>query len=60
MNETTLPKNVYAVTVRDNSGSVHTKIGLAYDNRDGSITVRLDALPVNGILVIGERAAVTK
>lgn len=31
-----------------------TRIGTAFENRDGSITCRLDALPVNGKVVIRE------
>ncbi|MDJ0766151.1 MAG: hypothetical protein QNJ97_24425 [Myxococcota bacterium] len=30
-------------------------IGLASDNRDGSISVKLDALPMNGLLNIREQ-----
>ena len=44
---------VYTVLDRaDGHRSIWTRIGTAYTNRDGSITVRLDALPVNGVLQI--------
>lgn len=29
-----------------------TKVGAAFDNKDGSVTVRLDALPLSGTLQI--------
>lgn len=44
-------KVVYAITERGER-SYWTKIGIAYTNRDGSITCRLDALPVSGTLQI--------
>lgn len=31
------------------------RIGAAFENRDGSLTVKLDALPVNGELHIREK-----
>jgi hypothetical protein len=46
------PKVVYAITERDNAKSIWTRIGSAYTNRDGSLTVRLEALPVNGVLQV--------
>ena len=48
------PKVVYAITERDNAKSIWTRIGSAFTNRDGSLTVRLDALPVNGVLQVRE------
>ena len=48
---TVAKKVVYTVTDR---GDRHfwTRIGVAVVNRDGSLTVRLDAVPVNGTLQI--------
>ena len=53
MNErrTTEMRIVYAITERGEK-SYWTRIGAAYMNRDGSITCRLDALPVSGTLQI--------
>lgn len=50
-------KAVYTVIDRvDGEGkrSFWVRIGVAFVNRDGSFTVRLDALPVNGSLQIRE------
>jgi len=44
-------RTVYAITERGEK-SYWTKIGIAYVNRDGSLTCRLDALPVSGTLQI--------
>jgi hypothetical protein len=44
-------KNVYTVIER-NEKSYWTKIGVAFVNKDGSLSVRLDAVPVNGMLQI--------
>ena len=51
-------KDVY--TVQEGKGkekdkSIWTKVGSAFDNKDGSVNVYLDALPVNGKLQIRER-----
>lgn len=45
-------RTVYAITEREGARSVWTRIGSAWTNRDGSVTVRLDALPVSGILQV--------
>lgn len=45
-------KHVYAIVERENAKSFFTRIGAAWTNRDGSLTVRLDALPVGGVLQI--------
>ncbi len=51
----TPPKAVYTVTERaDGSRSFWTRVGSAWVNRDGSLTLRLDALPVNGVLQVRE------
>ena len=42
-------KIAYALTERDGK-TYWTKIGVAYENRDGSQTIKLDALPVSGTL----------
>jgi hypothetical protein len=44
-------RTVYAVGER-NGRTVYTRIGVAHVNRDDSITVKLDALPVGGVLQI--------
>ena len=46
------PRVVYAISEREGARSVWTRIGSAWTNRDGSITVRLDALPVSGVMQI--------
>jgi len=47
-----LPRQVFAITERDGARSTWTRIGNAWNNKDGSITIRLDALPVSGILQV--------
>lgn len=44
-------KSVFAITEREGK-TYWTKIGVAYANRDGSITVNLEAFPVSGKLQI--------
>ncbi len=44
-------QTVFAITERGDK-SFWTKIGIAYTNRDGSVNVNLDALPVSGRLQI--------
>lgn len=46
------PKVVFTVIDRENGRSFWTRIGSAWVNRDGSLTIRLDALPVNGVLQV--------
>lgn len=43
---------VYTIAERQGNRSVWTRIGSAWTNKDGSITVRLDALPVSGVLQV--------
>jgi len=43
-------KLVYTVVDRGNNKSFWTRVGAAFLNRDGSWTVRLDAVPINGVL----------
>jgi len=52
-------KDVYAIsegTQGDDKSSRWTKIGVAFVNRDESINVILDAIPVNGRLQIRDRS----
>ena len=44
-------KAVYVITGKEEK-KFWTKVGIAYVNRDGSLNVKLDALPVNGELHI--------
>jgi hypothetical protein len=44
-------KTVYAITERGGK-SFWTKIGVGFTNRDGSISLRLDAVPVSGTMQI--------
>mgnify|MGYP007070994041 CR=1 FL=1 len=47
------PRSVYTVIERDGGQrSIWVRVGAAWNNRDGSTTLRLDALPVNGVLQI--------
>lgn len=46
------PRAVYVIIEREGARSVWTRIGSAWTNRDGSVTVRLDALPVSGVMQI--------
>ena len=59
MQEATSPQSpsrttrpVFAIVERDNARSFFTRVGSAWSNRDGSITVRLDLLPFNGVIQI--------
>lgn len=45
-------KAVYMITEREGARSIWTRIGSAWVNRDSSITLRLDALPLSGTLQI--------
>ncbi|MBI5516344.1 MAG: hypothetical protein HY909_21345 [Deltaproteobacteria bacterium] len=45
-------KAVFTVLERDGVRPLWLRIGTAYTNRDGSLTLRLDALPVNGMLQV--------
>jgi len=44
------PAKTAFTIVESNGKSFWLKIGAAFVNRDGSLQVRLDALPVNGVL----------
>ena len=45
-------KAVYAVMARADGREVRLRLGSAFANRDGSLSVLLDALPTNGRLHI--------
>ena len=46
-------KIAYTVVERNNGGrKFWVRVGAAFVNRDGSLSVRLDAMPVNGELQI--------
>ena len=49
--ENNTPMAVFAITERGDK-SIWTKIGVAFLNRDKSITAQLDAFPVSGKLQI--------
>jgi len=46
-------KSVYTITERDGR-TYWTRIGVGFVNRDGSITLKLEALPTNGTLQVRE------
>ena len=51
------PKNkrvAYTVVERSEGKSYWLRVGTAFENRDGSLNVYLDAIPVNGRLQIRE------
>lgn len=54
MTDTDKPKLVvYTIVEREKDGkSFWVRIGSAFHNRDGSIHVKLDAVPINGTLHI--------
>jgi len=45
-------KAVYTIVSRENDRDRWVQVGIGFVNRDSSITVRLDANPVNGVLQI--------
>ncbi len=45
-------KAVYTIVERPNSKSRWVRIGIGFVNHDGSVNVKLDAVPVNGTLHI--------
>jgi hypothetical protein len=53
MNEKTY-YDVYTVIEREEGKNLWLKIGVAFENRDGSLNCTLNALPVNGKLHIRE------
>jgi hypothetical protein len=53
-NNTKRPRAVYAVVPKQEGKDVWLRVGSAFENRDGSIAVLLDAVPVGGKLQIRE------
>lgn len=49
-----LMKAVFTVVDRGAGKSYWTRVGIGFVNRDGSITLKLDAIPVNGTLQVRE------
>jgi hypothetical protein len=45
-------KAVYTVVDRGQGKSFWVRIGVGFTNRDGSLNLRLDAIPVNGTLQV--------
>ena len=57
-------KLVYTIVERKDGKSFWTRIGAAFTNRDGSLTLKLDAIPIGGTMQVrdweprdGEREA---
>jgi hypothetical protein len=47
-------KVVWTVVDRGQGKSFWTRVGVGFVNRDGSLTLRLDAIPINGSLQVRE------
>jgi hypothetical protein len=47
-------KAVYTVIDRGQGKSFWVRIGVGFTNREGSLNIRLDAVPVNGALQVRE------
>ena len=45
-------KTVFTVVERGPGKSYWTRVGVGFVNKDGSLTLRLDAIPVNGSLQV--------
>ncbi len=45
-------KEVFTVTERQNAKAIWTRVGVGFVNRDNSINVLLDSIPINGKLHI--------
>ena len=55
-NRTNTVMNVYTIVEKEGSEkSFWVKVGACFPNRDGSLNVYLDALPINGKLQIREK-----
>ncbi len=48
-------KEVFTVSDRKDGKQAWVRLGAAFPNRDGSLTVLLDGVPVNGRLVIRDK-----
>lgn len=49
-------KAVYTIVEREGKKAVWIRLGIAFENRDGSLNIILDALPVSGKLHVREFA----
>ena len=47
-------KAVYTIIDRGQGRSIWVRVGVGFTNRDGSLNLRLDAVPVNGTLQVRE------
>jgi hypothetical protein len=47
-------KSVYTVVERTPGKSFWVRVGVGFTNRDGSLNLRLDEIPVNGLLQVRE------
>jgi hypothetical protein len=47
-------KSVYTIIDRGQGKSYWVRVGVGFTNRDGSLNIRLDAVPVNGTLQVRE------
>jgi hypothetical protein len=47
-------KVVWTVVDRGQGKSFWSRVGVGFVNRDGSLTLRLDAIPINGTLQVRE------
>lgn len=45
-------RDVFTIIERENARPFWVRVGSAFENRDGSLNVYLDALPVNGKLQV--------
>lgn len=45
-------KEVYTIVENDSGKDFWIRVGVAFQNKDGSLNVRLNCLPVNGTLHI--------
>lgn len=52
--ETKTMKVVFTVVERSPGKSIWTRVGVGFVNQDGSMNLRLDAIPVNGMLQVRE------
>ena len=52
--ETKTMKTVFTVVERGQGKSFWTRVGVGFVNQDGSWNLRLDAIPVNGVLQVRE------
>lgn len=55
MNQQDNYKDVYHITEREGKKAIWTRIGTAYVNRDNSLNVILNSIPLDGRLQIRDR-----